>query len=99
MWHKLIFEINTEEDWNTMRTLQMRLHEEHDTGFDSGGGATYYEWELDWSLEGSKLNAEQILKFVKENAPSLKYEFREYEECTCSEIMEGDNEECPLCHP
>jgi len=98
MWHKLIFEINTDEDWESIAGLRLRLHEEHDTGFDSGGGGNYYEWELDWSLEG--LNAEQIVEFVKKNAPpTLKYELIEFEECKCNELLEGDNEECPLCHP
>jgi hypothetical protein len=97
MWHKMVFVIRDAIDWNTMKHLQRRLMEEHKTTFDSGGGAGFYEWELDWSLEG--WNVEQIVEFVNTNASSLNYELIERPKCECKELLEGDNKECPCCNP
>lgn len=51
MWHKVTWVLESEKDVWEMREL-LQICRDSGIYFDTGGGKDYYEWELDWSLDG-----------------------------------------------
>jgi len=51
MWYKVTWVLDSEKDVWEMREL-LQICRDSGIYFDTGGGKDYYEWELDWSLDG-----------------------------------------------
>ena len=51
MWYKVTWVLDGEKDVWEMREL-LQICRDSGIYFDTGGGKDYYEWELDWSLDG-----------------------------------------------
>ena len=51
MWYKITWTLESDKDWRGMREL-LQICRDSGIYFDTGGGKDYYEWELDWSLDG-----------------------------------------------
>ena len=51
MWHKVTWVLESEKDVWEMREL-LQICRDSGIYFDTGGGKDFYEWELDWSLDG-----------------------------------------------
>lgn len=92
MWHKITWILESDEDLREMRELLQKCRDS-DIYFDTGGGKGFYDWELDWSLDGG--TKEDVLEIIKD--AKAKWDFHEFQACICSEPFEQDNELCMVC--
>ena len=78
MWHKITWTLESEKDLREMREL-LQICRDSGIYFDTGGGKDFYEWQLDWSLDGgTKDDVLGIIERRNRVYGDLKWELSEF---------------------